>query len=82
VPTQSSNSVRVCPDCHHPPSRRFDPENYCAQCFCACHDAADAAPALLAACKAMLEANYMPDSAMTIAVAARNAIALAEGRDP
>ena len=36
-----------------------------------------AAPDLLAACQAMLEANYMPDSTMAIAVTARAAIAKA-----
>jgi len=37
----------VCGDCHHAPSGRYAGP---AKCYCRCHDAADAAPDLLAAC--------------------------------
>ncbi len=41
-----------CEICHHTGSRGFDAEM--GKCECACHRVADAAPALLAACKAVL----------------------------
>lgn len=64
----------ICKDCHHAPSGRT--AEYGAACQCSCHDVADAAPALLEALQAMLEANYMPASGHKLAVAARAAIAL------
>jgi hypothetical protein len=47
----------VCPECHHRPSDRNDPGDFSGpalECFCKCHDVADAAPELLAACRAAL----------------------------
>ena len=41
----------ICQQCHHRPSVRFVP--YGAECTCRCHDIADAAPELLAACELM-----------------------------
>ncbi len=41
--------VEHCEICHHKPSRRMDAE--LRRCDCKCHDVADAAPQLLAACK-------------------------------
>lgn len=40
----------LCPECHHYPSGRTVEGQ--GHCFCKCHDVADAAPNLLAACKA------------------------------
>ncbi len=45
--------VEHCEICHHFPSRGFDAEM--GKCECACHRVADASPALLAACKEVLE---------------------------
>ncbi len=42
----------LCPTCGHRPSQRISLAGHAAEsCGCRCHDAADAAPALLAACK-------------------------------
>ncbi len=38
-----------CPQCHHTPSSRFG--DHGQECYCQCHDVADAAPELLAALK-------------------------------
>lgn len=35
----------VCQNCHHWPSMRFRENGY--ECYCKCHDVADAAPALV-----------------------------------
>ena len=43
-----------CPECHHYPSERFE-ECRPERCYCKCHDVADAAPDLFAACKAAEE---------------------------
>jgi len=43
--------VKLCNECHHYPSERFEECNP-ARCYCKCHDVADASPDLLAACKA------------------------------
>ncbi len=42
--------MRICDECHHFPSGRV--AEYGACCSCKCHDVADAAPDLLAACEA------------------------------
>jgi len=47
----------MCPECHHMPSGRFDAAGM--QCYCRCHDVADAAPELLGACKALIESHGM-----------------------
>lgn len=72
----------ACKDCHHMPSRRN--AEYGAACQCKCHDVADAAPDLLAACEEMAEiisegmtADY--DSMTESLGRARAAIAKAKG---
>lgn len=45
-------TMTTCPECHHRPSGRFDAAG--GECYCKCHDVADAAPYLLAALKAVL----------------------------
>ncbi len=42
-----------CKECHHSPSGRFDLNSW--ECYCKCHDIADAAPELLAACEQMIQ---------------------------
>jgi len=42
----------ICSECHHLPSERFNSGG--VQCYCRCHDVADAGPELLAACKTCL----------------------------
>ena len=50
------NQVQLCPECHHRPSERMaDCGDYHAECYCQCHDVADAAPQLLTACRAMYQ---------------------------
>jgi hypothetical protein len=46
--------AKVCGECHHVPSGRWSGD-YGAECYCNCHDVADAAPALLIACRAAFE---------------------------
>ena len=48
----------LCPSCHHWASCRFDAEG--RQCYCKCHDVADMATELLAACKTMLQSVKEP----------------------
>ena len=72
----------LCPKCDHLPSCRSGSRKDCA---CDCHDAADAAPALLAACKAMLawgDREAMPQGGRNDAPWEKMeaAIALAEGK--
>jgi hypothetical protein len=50
--------MNICRDCHHRPSGRT--QEYGADCYCPCHDVADVAPDLLAACEAAL--RYIPGS--------------------
>jgi hypothetical protein len=47
-------NATLCPNCHHRPSMRHGDTAYC---YCYCHDVADAAPALLEACKAAVAAT-------------------------
>ena len=49
-----------CKECHHRPSERnADCGTYYAACHCNCHDAADAAPDLLAACDEIVRQSNM-----------------------
>ncbi len=72
----------LCPECHHRPSGRgTNSEGYFAACYCKCHDVADAAPQLLAACKSLLEicrkSDWVNMESLDV-TAARAAIRLAE----
>ena len=42
----------ICQECHHLPSSRVTLG--IGRCYCGCHDVADAAPVLLAACEGVL----------------------------
>lgn len=46
------NVHKVCQECHHTGSCRFNAAG--VQCYCHCHDIADAAPELLTACQSAL----------------------------
>lgn len=45
----------ICQECHHNPSGRFNADG--EQCYCTCHNVADAAPELLAALEESLALN-------------------------
>lgn len=67
-----------CKSCHHQPSGRFDQNGW--QCYCKCHDVADAAPDLLEALEELLTV-IQSDKFMTVKVdAAYAAIAKAKGK--
>lgn len=75
--------MKICPECHHRPSGRI--AEYGAACQCHCHDIADAAPELLAACKEAMEflSNGTPIySGSFVQASIFNAIAKAEGAKP
>lgn len=55
---EEKGQTLTCPTCHHRPSCRVDEDR--GECTCKCHDVADAAPDLLAACKAVRD--YARDS--------------------
>lgn len=60
--TMPTKTRRLCSDCHHTPSRRI--ADHGAECCCRCHDVADAAPQMLAACEAVIaESNMGIDAA-------------------
>ena len=54
--------MNPCPKRHHAPSERTDVDslNYRVSCECRCHDVADLAPELLAACKKAYEGLGWP----------------------
>jgi len=70
----------ICKSCNHLPSCRFGNHFASWKCRCKCHDAADAAPDLLEACKAVLSSpkygNEPSDEAIEMV---EDAIAKAEG---
>lgn len=72
----------TCRNCGHTPSCRFDLHGW--QCYCKCHDVADAAPDLLEACHLALGRPMIDDDKAaydyTMQVI-RNAIAKAKGGD-
>lgn len=53
--------MSVCKECHHRPSERCSQaENgYSAECYCQCHDVADASPDLLEVCESIAHAVNM-----------------------
>jgi hypothetical protein len=74
----------ICSDCHHTPSGRFS-GTYAAQCYCPCHDVADAGLELLAACEQAIIALAPRDGtdgrvSMTL-VHLREVVAKAKGGD-
>lgn len=58
----------ICQECHCRPSCRYDCDG--RPCFCKCHDVADAAPELLAACKMVLDDPGLTPSANDVIRAA------------
>lgn len=77
--------VPICPECHHRGSMRAgDP----AYCYCKCHDAADMAPELLAACRetlAQLDALVPGHPSMELLglhLRVRNALRMIEEQKP
>lgn len=72
--------MKYCRECNHTPSCRFDCHGW--QCYCKCHDVADAAPALLEACRAA--AHWIQDEKtvgpLLCLTKLNEAITLAEGK--
>jgi hypothetical protein len=71
-------TTTLCPSCHHRPAERFS-AGFGACCHCKCHDVADAAPELLAACKRAVQIFRRAIHPDAIPKQLLDAIARAEG---